>query len=169
MVIYTSKTNLLQIESALESDCNTLQYWLTANKLLLNKTKSHTMILPAKLINPNLQLIHVLLPDLMVRHCREVKTPNTSPNGLTLNFHLNVILIILWRQWPSVLMFFTDPEAGLCSNSSYQYWIMLMLDNALYQTASKSNLVPLSIVCKRLCRFVLGCPFITHHRCHLPS
>ena len=34
-VLCTSKTNLLQIESALQADLNTLQHYNTANKLLL--------------------------------------------------------------------------------------------------------------------------------------
>lgn len=57
-VIYTSKTNLLQIESVLQFDFNILQQWLTADKLLLSKTKSHTMIFgnrqSIKVLNPNL-------------------------------------------------------------------------------------------------------------------
>lgn len=32
-----------------------------------------------------------------------------------------------------------------------------------YQAASKTNLLPLNIVYNKLCRFVLGTPFIIHH------
>ena len=49
-VIYTSQTDPLQIQSALQSDFNSLQHWLAANKLLLNKNKSHTMIFGAQQI-----------------------------------------------------------------------------------------------------------------------
>ena len=33
----------------------------------------------------------------------------------------------------------------------------------VYHNASKKDLVPLNTAYNRLCRFVLGCPFLTHH------
>ena len=43
--------------------------------------------------------------------------------------------------------------------------ILPILDyvDVVYQAASKTNPLPLNIVYNRLCRFVLGCPFTTHH------
>ena len=35
--------------------------------------------------------------------------------------------------------------------------------DVVYQNASKTDLVPLTTAYNRLCRFVLGCPFLTHH------
>lgn len=42
--IYTSKPHLLQIQTALQSNFNTLQIWLLSNKQLLNKTKSYIVV-----------------------------------------------------------------------------------------------------------------------------
>ena len=33
----------------------------------------------------------------------------------------------------------------------------------MYQTATKTNLLPLNTSYNRLCRFVLNCPYMTHH------
>ena len=33
----------------------------------------------------------------------------------------------------------------------------------VYQTATRTNLHSLNIIYNRLCRFVLGCPYLTHH------
>ena len=43
-VIYTSQTNLLQTQSTLQFNLNYLESWLRENKLLINKTKTNTML-----------------------------------------------------------------------------------------------------------------------------
>ena len=43
--------------------------------------------------------------------------------------------------------------------------ILPIIDYAdvVYQTAPKINLLPLNTIYNRLCRFILGCPYLTHH------
>ena len=43
--------------------------------------------------------------------------------------------------------------------------ILPIMDYAdiIYQTANKTNLLPLNTIYNRLCRFVLNCPYMTHH------
>ncbi len=43
-VIYVSNSDILHIQLSLQYDINILQDWLLDNKLVLNKTKSYTMI-----------------------------------------------------------------------------------------------------------------------------
>lgn len=35
--------------------------------------------------------------------------------------------------------------------------------SVVYQATSKTNLLPLNIVYNCLCKFALGCPYVTHH------
>lgn len=108
--IKTSKTHLLQIESALQYDFNTLQHRLTANKLLLNKTKSHTISGTCQSIKSNAYTSVTTCPD--GTPLIKLNIPKTWAYGLTLNFHLNDILIILLGKLISVLVYFTDPETA---------------------------------------------------------
>lgn len=43
-VIYRSNSNITEIHNCLQHDFDKVQYWLRSNKLVLNKTKSHSML-----------------------------------------------------------------------------------------------------------------------------
>ena len=47
-VLYTSKSNISQVQSALQLDFDIVQNWLSSNRLLLNKTKSYSMVFGTK-------------------------------------------------------------------------------------------------------------------------
>ena len=47
-VLYTSKSNIAQIQNALQLDFDIVQNWLSSNRLLLNKTKSYSMVFGTK-------------------------------------------------------------------------------------------------------------------------
>uniref|UniRef100_A0A3P9J1E7 Reverse transcriptase domain-containing protein n=1 Tax=Oryzias latipes TaxID=8090 RepID=A0A3P9J1E7_ORYLA len=48
-VIYSSKSNIVDIQHSIQHDFNSVQLWLQSNKLLLNKSKSYFMLFQKRL------------------------------------------------------------------------------------------------------------------------
>ena len=168
-VLYISQTDTFQIQSALQSGFNSLQHWLAANKLLLNKTKSHTMIFGTqqniKTKFKSSSYMITCLDGTPLKKVEHIKYLGLWLDcGLSFKYHidhtvkkLNFSLSVLYR---SKNCFSFAVRKRLASQL-----ILPILDYAdvVYMVASKTNLHPLNTVYNKLCRFILGCPFTTHH------
>lgn len=166
-VIYTSSSNLSQIQTSLQHDYDILQTWLLHHKLLLNKSKSFTMLFGTRSkLNSITGSVIITSQDGSPLH----EADNIKYLGvwldpeLTFQSHINHVLkkvnFGIHVLYKSRNCFSFDVRKKLALQL-----ILPLFDycDVVYQNASKSDLVPLNTAYNRLCRFVLGCPFLTHH------
>ena len=166
-VFFTSNSNLSQIQSSLQSDFNILQKWLSHNKLLLNKNKSYLMIFGSK---------HKLksISDTCVITCND-GTPLHRVDKFkylgvwldpTLSFKSHISHLLRKVHFGlNVLYKSKNSFTRSIRKKLITQLIFPILDycDVVYHNASNSDLAPLNIVYNRICRFILGCPFRTHH------
>lgn len=165
-IIYCSKPNNSDINDSLQLDFDSVQHWLSFNKLLLNKTKSHSMLFQRRLWSTsgtNLSLYFLdsspLLPTDTVKYlCVWLETDlsfRTHVHATTnkLNYRLRTL-----------------SQSLSCFNYQVRKRIVTqlllpILDYAdiIYLNATASCLHSLDVVYNRLCRFILQCPYRTHH------
>lgn len=166
-VIYTSQSDITQIQSSLQSDFISVQEWLSCNKLLLNKSKSYIMIFGTR---QKLKSI----PGSCVINCNDGSPLHKVDtfkylgvwldSELTFKSHINHLL----RKVNFGISMLFRSRTCFSFNVRKKLATQLILPiidycDVIYQSAHKSDLALLNIAYNRLCRFVLGCPFLTHH------
>ena len=165
-IIYCSKPNISDINTSLQRNFNSVQQWLSSNKLLLNKTKSYSMLfkrrwhstqenslnlhfLDSTSLEPtdNIKYLGVWLDqDLSFKtHIQKITK--------TLNYRLKTLYL-------SVDCFSFKVRKRLASQL-----LLPILDYAdiVYLNTSDTVLQPLDVAYNRICRFILRSPYRTHH------
>lgn len=165
-MLYTSSTNKSEIERTLQSDLTSVQKWLLFHKLILNKNKSCSMLFGTRqgLGNSvdltisfnegspleqvlNFKYLGVWLdPTLSFTQHSETITKKLSCNLAILYRHINCFTFQMRKRIVSQLLLPTLDYADI-----------------VYQTTFDTHLQPLNVVYNSLCRFILRCPYITHH------
>ena len=169
-VIYTSQPTLPQIQSTIQSNFNYLETWLSANRLIINKTKTNTMLFGTnhnlKTIANNNQPFTISCID----GTQILKVDKIKYLGLWLDSELsykchidNLVRKINYST--SVLYRNRNCFTFSARKKIVLQAVLPIMDYAdiVYQTTNKTILHPLNTVYNRLCRFVLDCPFMTHH------
>ena len=165
-VLYSSSSDILQIQHSLQSDFNLVQIWFSSNKLLLNKKKSYSMLFctqPDHLLSSNWSIS--LLDGTTIEKIEEFKYLGLwLDSQLSFKPHINAITKKIFgclkSLYRSVDCFSQEVRKRLIMQL-----ILPILDYAdvIYGNTFETNLRPLNVLHNSLCRFVLRCPYITHH------
>ena len=166
-VIYSSQSRLLDAQTALQLDFDALQNWLSSNKLLLNKTKSYTMVFGTRqsLKSKSNNLIIKCNDDTLLHRVDQIKYLGLWLDS-ELSFKLHIEHISRKINFGTSVLFRSRNCFTLNIRQKLASQLILpFFDYAdvVYQTASKTNLLPLTTAYNNLCRFVLGCSYTTHH------
>lgn len=165
-VIYFSDTNPTAIQNSLQTDFNLLQKWFYNNKLLLNTKKSCCMVFGSKPSHPD-QL------DLKIQ----------TTNGSDLERVSSFKYLGLWIDPELTFKPHIDYIVKKCQASLSSLYrasecftfevrkrlitqlIFPILDYAdiIYMNTTDYILYPINVLFNSLCRFILKCPFRTHH------
>ena len=166
-VIYSSSTDISRIQHSLQSDFNLVQKWFSFNKLLLNKKKSYSMLFctrPNSLpLTKNWSIS--FLDGTALSKVEEFKYLGLwLDTQLSFKPHINSISKKIFGQLKSLYLS-ADCFSQQVRKRIITQLILPLLDYAdvIYGNTSESNLRPLSVLYNSLCRFVLRCPFRTHH------
>jgi len=166
-VLYTSKHDLPQIQACLQYDFKILQDWLLYNKLLLNKTKTYLMIFGTrqKLKSETNACIITCSDGTPLPQVDKFKYLGVwLDSKLSFKIHIGHILrkvnYGINALYRSRNCFTYSVRKKLASQL-----ILPIFDycDVVYHNSVKSDLSRLKTAYNRLCRFVLGCPFLTHH------
>lgn len=168
-VIYSSQATLSHIQSSLQSNFNHLELWLSANKLIINKTKTKTMLFGTKqnlAIKTSNQSLSISCLDGTHLH----RVDHIKYLGLwldsELSFKCHIDNITRKINFSAGVLY----RNRKCFTFSIRKKLVLQLilpimdyGDIVYMTAPNTNLLPLNTLYNRLCRFILGCPYTTHH------
>ncbi|KAI2667398.1 putative RNA-directed DNA polymerase from transposon BS [Labeo rohita] len=165
-VIYISNPYLTQIQNLLQSDFNALQEWLHSNNLLLN-AKSHTMVFDTKrMFKQKSNDIKIMCNDGTYLH----RVDQIKYLGLwldpELSFKPHIDYILRKINFGTSVLY----RSKNCFSYNVRKKLALQLilpffdyADVIYQNTTKTNLLPLTIAYNKLCRFVIGCSYDTHH------
>ena len=168
-VIYTSQSTLPLIQSTLQSNFNQLEAWLSANKLLINKTKTNTMLfgtkqnLASKTINESINI--TCLDGTHLHRVEQIKYLGLWLDS-ELNYKCHIDNIVRKINFSTGVLYRNRKCFTFTVRKKLvQHLILPIMDYAdiVYQTAPKTNLLPINTLFNRLCRFTLDCPYLTHH------
>lgn len=169
-VIYSAKRDFNLIESSLQSDFDDIQKWFNANGLILNKTKSYSMLFDNR--STRYKQDHTLsirfADDTLMENVEEFKYLGLLlDSNLSFKSHIDSVvkkinfnLSLLYRS----INCFT-PQIRLRIVTQLLFPILDYAD-IVYMNTTESNLKSLNVAFNSLCRFVLRCPYLTHH-CHM--
>jgi len=156
--------HLLRIQTALQLDFSILQKWLLSNKLLLNKTKSYTMVfgtrctLKAKTNN----LIITCNDGTSLNEVDKVKYLGLwLDSELTFKSHIDYLLHKI--NFATCVLFRSRNCFTLSVRNTQLILPFFDYADVVYQNASKTSLLPLNTAYNALCRFSLGCSYNAHH------
>ena len=168
-VIYSSGSDIMQIQSSLQSDFNRVQNWLNNNKLLLNKGKSCSMVFGTRRSRASSLGLGIQFSN--GAQLENVDTFKYLGVWLDpeLTFKPNIDYTVkktygcLSSLYRSIHCFSFDVRKRIISQV-----LLPMIDYAdvVYQNTTDSHLKPINVLYNSLCRFVLRCPYDTHH-CHM--
>lgn len=166
-VIYTSKRDICSIQSSLQTDFDIVQKWFLNNGLILNKLKSHSMLFS---INSGQ---HTQANSLMVKFLDGTVMESVDEFkylGLWLDSHLSFrphidsivkkINFNLRQLYRSINCFTQDTRLKIVTQLLFP---IIDYADTVYMNTTQSNLKSLTVVYNSICRFVLRCPFLTHH------
>lgn len=165
-VLYYSSTDSLQIQDFLQNDFNRVQAWFLFNKLLLNKNKTYSMLFcqrPDPLLLSNWSI--TLRDGSLVEKTEEFKYLGLLLDSqLSFKPHINSVTKKLYGYLKSLYRSVDCFSLGVRKRIIMQL-IFPILDYAdiIYEGMTESNLRPLNVLYNSLCRFVLRCPYRTHH------
>ncbi len=170
-VIYHSNSDISQIQYNLQHDFNTVQHWFDNNRLVLNLKKTCSMVFGTKHC-----LSHSHSPELFIHFCNGAPLERSNvfkylrlwlDPELTFKPHIDYICKRIYGYLGSLYRSINCFSFQIRKRIISQL-ILPILDyaNIVYQNTTDSILKPLNILNYSLCRFVLRCPFRTHH-CHL--
>lgn len=166
-VVYTSSYDISKIQTSLQFDFNLIQTWFSSNLLLLNKNKSYSMLFATRsALHKQNNSLHVKFVDgTPLKNVEEFKYLGLwLDSQLTFRTHIDSIvknincsLRILYR---SINCFTKQIRLKIITQL-----LLPIIDYAdvVYQNTADLNLKPLNVIYNSICRFVLRCPFRTHH------
>ncbi len=166
-VIYVSNPHLTQIQNMLQSDFNALQKWLYSNNLLLNKGKSQTMVFGTKhMIKLKSNNLNVICNDGTYLH----RADQMKYLGVWLDPELSFkphIDCILRKVKFGISVLYRSKKC-FSFNVRKKLALQLILPffdyaDVVYRNTTKTNLLLLTTAYNKLCRFVIGCSYDTHH------
>ncbi len=166
-VIYVSNPHLTQIQNMFQSDFNALQKWLYSNNLLLNKSKSQTMIFGTKrMIKLKSNNLNVICNDGAHLH----RADQLKYLGVWLDPELSFkphIDCVLRKVHFGISVLYRSKNK-FSFNVRKKLALQLILPffdyaDVVYQNTTKTNLMLLTTAYNKLCRFVIGCSYDTHH------
>ena len=166
-VIYTSKATLDELQTTLQTEFTLLEDWLLQNKLILNKNKSVTMIFgtKSKLKSNQGHCVVACRDGTPLQKVDKVKYLGAwLDNSLSFKTHIhNTVRKVNWRL--SMLYRSRNCFTRTIRKRIVTQLILPIIDycDIVYNTATKSVLKPLVKVYNRICRFILDCPYHTHH------
>ncbi len=166
-VIYTSKSDISEVQAILQADFNILEDWLLNNKLLLNKNKSVTMTFGT---NPKLKSISGSLTISCNDGTHLQKVNKFKYLGVwmdpTLSFNMHIDTIVHKVNCRINMLY----RSRKCFTNGVRRKLVVQLIlpifdycDVVYMSASKNVLAPLTKVYNRICRFILNCPYHIHH------
>ncbi len=165
-VLYFANSDISKIQNSLQSDFNLIQNWFTNNKLFLNKKKTCSMIFGSK---------HSLSrsPSLCINFNDGSPLERVDvfkylglwiDPELSFKPHIDYICkkaySCLGMLYRSINCFSFQVRKRLISQLIFP---ILDYVDIVYQNTSEKILKPLNTLHNSLCRFVLRCPFRTHH------
>ena len=166
-VIYTSNSDIDEVHTTIQSDFNILEEWLLQNKLLLNKNKSVVMIFGS---NSKLKSISdsckISCNDgTILQNVDKVKYLGVWLDS-TMTFKTHIDYVVRKVNCRINMLY----RSRNCFTYSVRKKLAMQLIfpildycDVVYISASKSVLAPLTKVYNRICRFILQCPYLTHH------
>lgn len=166
-VMYTSSYDISKIQTSLQFDFNLIQTWFSSNLLLLNKNKSYSILFATRsALHKQNNSLHVKFVDgTPLKNVEEFKYLGLwLDSRLTFRTHIDSIvksincsLRILYR---SINCFTKQIRLKIITQL-----LLPIIDYAdvVYQNTADINLKPLNVIYNSICRFVLRCPFRTHH------
>lgn len=165
-VLYYSSANISHIQHTLQSDFNKVQQWFLSNKLLLNKEKSYSMLFCTRTSSlPSTNWSVTLLDGTLLERVEEFKYLGVwLDSQLSFRHHINAIskkitgcLKSLYR---SVDCFSQEVRKRIVTQLIFP---ILDYADVVYGNTPETHLHPLNVLYNSLCRFVLRCPYRTHH------
>jgi len=166
-VLYFSSSDILQIQHSLQLDFNLVQKCFFSNKLLLNRSKSKSMLFCTR--RSSLHLLNnwsISLQDgTTLSKVEEFKYLGLwLDTQLSFKPHINSICKKVYGQLKS-LYCSADCFSQQVRKRIITHLIFPILDyaDAIYGNTTDLNLQPISVLYNSLCRFVLRCPYRTHH------
>lgn len=165
-VLYFSGTDISQLQHSLQADFNRVEVWFSLNKLLLNKKKSYNMLLctradPSLLSNWSI----TLLDGTVLEKNEEFKYLGLwLDSQLSFKPHINSITKKIFGCLKSLYCSVDYFSQEVQKRIEVQL-IFPILDysDVVYGNTFETNLIPLDVLYNSLCRFVLRCPFRSHH------
>ena len=165
--IYTSDSDLYKIQCTLQAEFNLVQEWLLKNCLILNKQKSCSMLFGTRyFLNRTASELCIYFSD-------------GSPLKMVQTFKY----LGLWLDSELSFKAHIDSVRGKVNNSLrlmyrsincftlqirkhiVQQLLLPIIDygDIIYQNTSETHLHSLNVTYNNICRFVLRCPYTTHH------
>ena len=165
--IYTSDSDLSKIQSTLQTEFNLVQDWLLNNCLVLNKKKSCSMLFGTRyFLNHTTSDLNIYFTD-----GSPLKTVQTFKylglwldSELSFKHHIDSVrsnvnnrLRLMYR---SINCFTFQIRKHIV-----QQLLLPIIDygDIIYQNTSETHLHSLNVAYNSICRFVLRCPYLTHH------
>uniref|UniRef100_A0A9J8BQG6 Reverse transcriptase domain-containing protein n=1 Tax=Cyprinus carpio carpio TaxID=630221 RepID=A0A9J8BQG6_CYPCA len=165
-VIYCSKPTISGINLSLQHDFNSVQQWLLANKLLLNKSKSYSLLFHRKALDIGENNLNLCFLDSSPLESTETfkYLGVWLETDLSFKTHVQVMTNKLNSRL-KILYQSVNCFNFLVRKRIVLQLLMPILDYAdiIYQNTTASCLHSIDVVYNSLCRFVLCCPFRTHH------
>lgn len=165
-VIYCSKPIISDINVSLQHDFDSVQQWLSLNKLLLNKSKSYSMLFQRNALisgENNLKLQFLDSSPLE-------STETFKYLGVWLETDLSFKTHICATTSKLNYRLKTLYQSINCFNLQVRKRIVTQLllpildyADVIYVNTTDSCLHSIDVVFNSLCRFVLRCPYRTHH------
>uniref|UniRef100_A0A8C7WUV5 Reverse transcriptase domain-containing protein n=1 Tax=Oryzias sinensis TaxID=183150 RepID=A0A8C7WUV5_9TELE len=165
-VIYTSKSNIVDIQHSIQHDFNSVQLWLQSNKLLLNKSKSYFMLFQKRLRPVAASEINLTYLDMSPISAAEKFKYLGLWLDSSLSFSAHIQSIVHKISYRLKLLYLSINCFSLSVRKKIiSQLIIPTLDygDIIYQNTTLTNLRPLNVIYNSLCRFILRCPFRTHH------
>uniref|UniRef100_A0A8C8E0L6 Reverse transcriptase domain-containing protein n=1 Tax=Oryzias sinensis TaxID=183150 RepID=A0A8C8E0L6_9TELE len=165
-VIYSSKSNIVDIQHSIQHDFNSVQLWLESNKLLLNKSKSYFMLFQKRLRPVAASEIHLTYLDMSLISVAEKFKYLGLWLDSSLSFSAHIQSIVHKISYRLKLLYLSINCFSLSVRKKIiSQLIIPTLDygDIIYQNTTLTNLRPLNVIYNSLCRFILRCPFRTHH------
>uniref|UniRef100_A0A671Z0G9 Reverse transcriptase domain-containing protein n=1 Tax=Sparus aurata TaxID=8175 RepID=A0A671Z0G9_SPAAU len=164
--MYTSGSNIFQIQSILQLNFDYIQKWFSTNKLLLNKKKSYNMLFGTRQKLLHSAKLSINYPDgTPLEEIDRFKYLGVwLDSQLTFKVHIDSVIkkinCSLGLLYCSINCFTLQIRKKIVTQL-----ILPILDYAdiVYQNTSETNLSSLKVTYNNLCRFILRCPYRTHH------
>lgn len=165
-IIYCSKPKISDINDSLQSDFDFVQQWLSHNKLLLNKKKSHAMLFQRRLLSTDQNNLSLnFLDSSPLESVDTVKYLGVwLETDLSFKTHIQRITNSLNYRLKTLYQSANCFSLQVRKRITVQL-LLPILDYAdvVYFNTTATCLHPIDVVYNRLCRFVLCCPYRTHH------